>query len=1148
MKTPPYKLDEGHFVIDEINGLPLYIASYFDELRSPLVVVSSNVYKANKIYNSLSSYLPNKRILLFPSDDLIKSEIYSQGKEFMSSRVYAMNEILNDNADIIVINISSLMKRYPSVELFKRNVISLETGKTYKFKEIKTKLSEMGYLNVSKIDQTFQFSIRGDIIDVFSLNYDNPIRLEFFDDELVSIRFFDIATQTSLKEVKKIDLLPASDFLLSEDKINNLEGVLKPYLDKSLAKLSPAKKERLEILTKNDIYDIENRNYSYRCNYYYSLIEENTSLLFEYLKNFTFIYASLSEIEEAMNLLITESDEYLHSLKEEGDLIEDADFYEDITPYISLKPNIHTTDFISSSKDYSFDFNYVDLQFKKVEDIPYILNNYLKEGFKIVLSLSSKSDAKLLTKIFETAEVPYEEVSNFELPSDGVVGIQVYEIPSGFISHDLKILYLANKEVFNTKASTNRYTSRYKEGTIIKSYEELEPGDYVVHEYQGIALYEGLVTLEVDGKHQDYLKLLYKNNEVYYVPLSQFQVVRKYIGKEGYKPALSPLHNDSWEKRKAAIKKRVNDLADRLVELNVSRSMIKGFQFEKDDELQKQFESDFEFELTPDQERSLKEVKDDMESDKVMDRIICGDVGFGKTEIAFRAAFKAILSGKQVLLLCPTTLLARQHYERALERFSPYGAHVCLLSRLNSESVNKKNISLINEGKMDLIIGTHKALSKKISYKNLGLLIIDEEQRFGVEQKEKIKELRNDIDVLTLSATPIPRTLQISLLGVKQLSLISTPPKSRMPIQTFVLPYKEEIVKELIERELARNGQTFFLHNNTETIYNVARRLKELVPSANIAVAHGKMNRPDIEDVMDKFYNGEIDVLVTTSIIENGLDIPNANMVIVQDADHYGLSQLYQIKGRVGRSDKISYAYLMYNEYKELNDKARKRLKTLQEFTALGSGYKIAQRDLMIRGAGDILGPEQAGFIDSIGLDMYLKILDDTVKERLGEKKDESRELELIPNLSLDAYIPDEYASEADKIELYQEILSATNKEQLDTLKVKIADIYGKMPVNVEYLFVKRELDFLVNDAHVKTFTEYEGIIELTLSEEYVNIDKIGTILFEAMLPYLSYIRISYKQNIFTLTITKSKNWFDDLRKILASLVNVYNIERNVNI
>ncbi|MCD8209489.1 MAG: transcription-repair coupling factor [Coprobacillus sp.] len=1107
--------------------------------------MTSNLYKANQIYNSLVGYLPHKRIYLFPSDDLMKSEAYSSGKDFMASRVFALNEIVHDRVDILIVNISALMKKYPCKSLLLSNTISFKVGQTYDFKSLKETFAAMGYINVSKIDQTFQFSVRGDIIDVFSLNYDNPIRLEFFDDELVSIRTFDIATQTSIKELKKAECLPASDFLLEKDKLDHLDSVLLPYIEKSKVFDDKFDNDRLELLTSNDLDDIKNGNITYRSYFYYSLLEPNCVTLFDLLENYTFIYASFDSIKESQNLLLLESDEFIHSLKEEGALIKDADFYIDVSKFFAFNDNILTYDFSTSGKDYVFDFASVDIQFSRIEDIPFVLKTYLSEGYKIVLSIANKSELKLIEKLFTDTSLSYQEVFNFDLPDQDKIGIQVYDMPNGFISRSKKILYLASKEIFNSKRSNSKYISRYKEGSIIRSYEDLEPGDYVVHEYQGIARFEGLVTLEVDNKHQDYLKLLFKNNEIYYVPLSQFQVVRKYVGKEGYKPALSSLHGESWQKKKEAIKKRVNDLADRLVNLNISRSMIKGFQFEKDDDIQKQFESDFPYQLTPDQERTLKEVKDDMESDVVMDRIICGDVGFGKTEIAFRAAFKAILSGKQVCLMCPTTLLARQHFERAVERFAPYGVHLCLLSRLNTERTNDKNIELINQGKIDFVIGTHKVLSKKLKFPNLGLLIIDEEQRFGVEQKEKIKELRNQVDVLTLSATPIPRTLQIALLGVRQLSQIQTPPKDRMPIQTFVMPYKEEIVKELIERELSRGGQVFFLHNNTETIYNVARRLQELIPNAKFAISHGHMDKNDIEDVMEKFYNGEIDVLVSTSIIENGIDIPNANMIIVQDADHYGLSQLYQIKGRVGRSDKISYAYLMYNEYKVLNENARKRLKTLQEFTALGSGYKIAQRDLMIRGAGDILGPEQAGFIDSIGLDMYLEILNDTIKEKLGEPVSGKKE-EVIPYLTMDAYIPDSYAPETDKIELYQEIQSAINKEQLDIIKAKIEDIYGKMPVNVEYLLLKREIDILANDAHLASLNEGENTIEIVLGHDYINIDKVGTLLFEALIPYLSFVSMNYAKEEFHISLTKNKTWINDLMGILKALIKVYNIEGNI--
>ena len=739
-------------------------------------------------------------------------------------------------------------------------------------------------------------------------------------------------------------------------------------------------------------------------------------------------------------------------------------------------------------------------------------------------------------------------VKEFSLPNKHQVGLAISNLPIGFFLEDEKVVFLTSKELFNEKIRITRFDNRFKEATIIKSYEELTPGDYVVHEYQGIGQFESLETLEVEGKHQDYLKLLYHGGEILYVPLSQFQLIRKYLGKEGVRPRLSRLHTKDWERTKAKIKERIHDLAQRLYNLYLERSHIEGYIFPKDDEFQKAFEDSCEFEITKDQMRSLNEIKADMESSKPMDRLLCGDVGFGKTEVAFRAIFKAINSGKQAVMLCPTTLLARQHYEVAMSRFAGFDIKIAIFSRLVPEKKQKEYIEQVKEGKIHLIIGTHRLLSNDIAYKDLGLLVVDEEQRFGVEQKEKLKELKTNIDVLTLSATPIPRTLQISLLGVRSLSQINTPPNERMPIQTYITPFNAGVVKELIQRELGRDGQVFYLHNEIETIYEIASRLKRALPTANIAVAHGKMNKNDIEDVMLKFYSGEVQVLVCTSIIENGIDVPNANMIIVDDSERYGLAQLYQIKGRVGRGNRIAYAYLMYNGNRVLKEETQKRLRALQDFTALGSGYKIAQRDLMIRGAGDILGPEQAGFIDSIGLDMYLRLLNEAVREKITGEEHKEEQYNKTISLSFDAYIPSEYASDSDKIELYQEILAASTIDSLNEIKSRTRDIYGRYPEEVEQLFYKRSIDLMVKICEIRDIKDNKNNVELILGDNFINIKGIGNILFEALIPYLSMIKISYINHKFKIIMTKRGNWLIDLENILKSLVNIIEVNKVVEV
>jgi transcription-repair coupling factor (superfamily II helicase) len=625
---------------------------------------------------------------------------------------------------------------------------------------------------------------------------------------------------------------------------------------------------------------------------------------------------------------------------------------------------------------------------------------------------------------------------------------------------------------------------------------------------------------------------------VLYVPLSQFKLVRKFSGKEGAAPRLHRLQSKDWENTKKKIKEKVDDLAARLVEVYKNRSVTAGYAFPSDDELQSQFENQFPYELTPDQQRSVKEIKADMEKPFPMDRLLCGDVGFGKTEVAFRAAFKAINAHKQVAILCPTTLLARQHYERAADRFASFGIQIAIFSRLIPEAKQKAYIKDILAGKIQLIIGTHRLLSKDIVYRDLGLLIVDEEQRFGVEQKEKIKEIRTNVDVLTLSATPIPRTLQISLLGIRQLSQINTSPLNRVPIQTYVMRHDPLVVKELIERELAREGQVYYLHNRVEDIYLVASQLKTKIKGSRAGVVHGQMDKDEIEDVMVDFYNGTINLLVCTSIIENGIDVSNANLIIVENAANFGLAQLYQIKGRVGRGNRIAYAYLLYEEAERLNEQANKRLKAIQEFTELGSGYKIAQRDLMIRGAGDILGPEQAGFIDTVGLDMYLQLLNEAIQEKKTGIL--TPPITSVASLMIDAYIPETYAKNEDKVELYQAIETAKTFEELQTIEAYIRDLYGRLPDQVQNLLKKRHFDLLTSHPSVGSWQETKAYLDVFCSEAFTNLNRSGTVLFDRIQQHLQVLKVNYANRILRIRLQKTGDWFSILMDLIRALVETY--------
>lgn len=1136
MSTPSLSKKKGHFVVDDSIGISLLTALNYYENKGNYLLITSNLYKAQSIYSKLCSFVPQKDVLLFPADELIRAEMLAQTKEMVATRLYTLNELLNGHGKIVVANLASATRFLPNPDVFKTLTIDFEVGGHYDISKIKKQLIKAGYLLVNKIDQSLQFASRGDIIDIFSVNYDKPIRIEFFDDEIESIRFFEISTQISVKSLQKVTILPASDIILFDEEITKCGNKILDRLEKDQEHLDQGTFEKLRDETTNDVSNILEGNINERLYKYYGLIQSSHFSIFDYCKDFISIFVDEQSIDNSYQILSNESFNYLNELHESGRLISHLQMYQDINS-LNTGKTVRTSTLASSADDEIFNVKTVPFQANKSSDAINIIHTYLNENYSICICLANHEHASLITKQLNELVIPYELTHDFELPEKTKIGISLTNLESGFVLPDSKIVFLTSKELFNEKVRVSRFDSRFKEGTILKSYEDLEPGDYVVHEYQGIGQFIELQTLEVDGTHRDYLKIAYHGGEILYVPLSQFQLVRKYIGKEGSAPRLSHLHTKDWENTKKKIKERVNDLANRLMNLYIERNKVKGFAFQKDDEFQKQFEDSFEYELTPDQATALEAIKKDMESPHPMDRLLCGDVGFGKTELAFRAAFKAILSGKQVAILCPTTLLARQHYELALQRFLPFDVNIAVFSRLVPEKQQQEFLKQVASGKAHLIIGTHRLLSKDINFKDLGLLIVDEEQRFGVEQKEKIKELKTNIDVLSLSATPIPRTLQISLLGVRPMSIINTAPKERIPIQTYVTPFDLDIAKELIERELGRNGQVFYMHNNISSLYLRANRLEKMLPGVTIGVAHGQMSREEIEEAMIKFYNGEIQVLVCTSIVENGIDVPNANMIIVEDSDKYGLSQLYQIKGRVGRSDKIAYAYLMYNKYKQLNEKAQKRLKALQDFTELGSGYKIAQRDLMIRGAGDILGPEQAGFIDSIGLDMYIKLLNEAVQDKMNPH--EENQIGANPELSLDAYIPKEYASDSDKIGLYQEILMAPSLEDLASLKDKTKDIYGELPDEVDKLFVKRTIDLLVRECQVENLSEVYQKVEIVLGDAYLKIRGIGNILFEAMIPYLNFIKVSYTNNKFKIYITKRKTWIDDLENILRTLTNI---------
>lgn len=1137
--TSPLDEEKGNFVISDEVATSLFLADIEKEIPASYVILANNLYSAQTIYENLLNYFPEDNLAFFPSDELLRSEVLSSSYELMSQRLYAMGQLLNKGNHILITHPSALMRFLPSKETFKSHTLLLQKGNSYSLEKIKLSLLEMGYKRVNKVDQSLQFALRGDILDVYSVNLPYPVRIEFFDDVIEEIKYFDIPTQSSTNSISSVYLLSATEYLLSKEEKTNLVTKIDEKLEEEGKKLPS---DIFSILKENTLKDIEDllngspRSSLYR--YFAYGREEGISIL-DYIDARNVIVMDKDGFLAGVETLEEDANKYLKELKDNHLILPCLREYLSLNEALGEnKKVLWCQKFISSPLDQDFKVRPVNKVIPGIAGIVPAIEYYLNERNKVVISLSEPHQRETIKTFLKEAKLDFEEVKDFNLPK-GKLGIGNASLKKGFEIPASKIVYFSSSDLFGGSYSSSRFSSRFKNATILKSYEELKPGDYIVHEANGIGQFLEIVTLENEGIHRDYLKIGYANNEILYVPLEQFRLVRKYAGREGARPTLSHLFSGDWEKKKKKIKERVNLLAERLIALYGNRAKEKGFAFPKDDEMQDRFEREFPFPLTVDQQKSLEEIKADMEKDEPMDRLLCGDVGFGKTEVAFRAAFKAVSAGKQVALLCPTTLLARQHYEVALERFATFGVRISLLSRLVPSAIQKSAIKSIEEGTTDLIIGTHRLLSKDVRYKNLGLLIVDEEQRFGVEQKEKIKEIKQNVDVLTLSATPIPRTLQMSLIGIRALSEINSAPARRMPIQTYVTPYKGAVAIELIQRELSRNGQVFYVYNKVFSIYSKASELARALPNAKIGVVHGKMEKEEIEDTMEKFYNGEINLLICTSIVENGIDVPNANMIIVEDADHFGLSQLYQIKGRVGRGDRIAYAYLMYRPNDKMNEDAVKRLKAIEEFTELGSGYKIAQRDLMIRGAGDILGPEQAGFIDTVGLDLYLKLLGEAIENKKQNILEDTPQ-KANSALSLDAYIPKNYANTSDKIELYQTLENTKSEDEVDKFENKVRDIYGRLPKEMQLLLKKRKMDVLLSSDAFEGLEELRNHIDIRLSSLFSSINGIGLELFNVLTPYLNKVEVTYVEKRLRLRLKKENDWPNDLYKILKEVSSLH--------
>ncbi|MBR2802181.1 MAG: transcription-repair coupling factor [Erysipelotrichaceae bacterium] len=1089
------------------------IALLASRRKETLIVVKENPYLAARLKDQLAPYFEEGEVLQYLPEESLRAEAIAASYENRADRLYALHQILQGNPKIVVVSSGGLVRHLPDPQELRELSFSLRIEDTLDRDALAGKLQKAGYERVSHVEVPLTYAVRGSIVDVYSINYELPLRIEFFDDIIDSLRFFSPQDQKTVSTCKEAEILFARDVFFSEEEKEKLKEEIK----------DPSGTIEMDLsYIDEDVYTP--KLYCYTAFF-------GRSHLLDYFTDPLVYLSDREAISEHMRFLQDDMISYVQENAENGELPLRFSLYGDLHRELLGKKILEGFPFGESVPP----LTELDLPYAPLEDLLKIIDRR-RENYKVI-ALSGREAEEALSVLNEQ-HIPYSILQERLLPG---INFLMADLAQGYeISSADLVIYTAG-ELFRDRPRRGRYALKFAEATALNSYEELKKGDYVVHNQYGIGQYLGIEQREVNGSCQDYLRIVYSGNDVLLVPLSQFSLVRKYVSKEGVVPKLHKLGSKQWQKTREKVEADVSDLAKRLVELYALRETKSGYAFSKDGELQKSFEAAFPYELTADQEKAIAEVKADMEEKTPMDRLLCGDVGFGKTEVALRAAFKAAVDHKQSAYLCPTTILSLQHYKTFTERLKDYPVQVALMNRFNSPAEQKEILQRLKEGKIDILIGTHRILSKDVAFHDLGLLIIDEEQRFGVEHKEKIKELKNNIDVLSLSATPIPRTLQMSLVGIYGLSTLDTPPRNRYPIQTYVVEKNEGLIREVIMRELERKGQVFYLYNDINRIYGIAKKIGEEIPYARVAVAHGKMSREEIEDVMLEFYRGEANVLLCTTIIETGIDIPNANTILVEHAENFGLAQLYQIKGRVGRSDRIAYAYLMIPEKKALSEKSGKRLSAIKEFTALGSGYKIAMRDLAIRGAGDLLGDKQSGFIDNVGLDLYLSLLQEAIRRESGQESKEEKEIVHV-SVPLSTYIPPEFSSnDYDKLGVYHRLDEISDPEELKEYEKQLSDEYGKLPREVSSLFDKKRLEILVGRKEIESVrTESAGFI-ITLSKK-VSDRTDGYKLFAYCNKASKDIKISYTRDRLILV---APNRREEVYKLIRLTDDLKELEKH---
>ncbi|HEU5572924.1 TPA: transcription-repair coupling factor [Streptococcus pneumoniae] len=1043
----------------------LAIASSLEK-EDRIVLLTSTYGEAEGLVSDLISILGEELVYPFLVDDAPMVEFLMSSQEKIISRVEALRFLTDSSKKgILVCNIAASRLILPSPNAFKDSIVKISVGEEYDQHAFIHQLKENGYRKVTQVQTQGEFSLRGDILDIFEISQLEPCRIEFFGDEIDGIRSFEVETQLSKENKTELTIFPASDMLLREKDYQRGQSALEKQISKTL---SPILKSYLEEIL-SSFHQKQSHADSRK---FLSLCYDKTWTVFDYIEKDTPIF--FDDYQKLMNqyeVFERELAQYFTEELQNSKAFSDMQYFSDIEQiYKKQSPVTFFSNLQKGLGNLKFDkiyqFNQYPMQefFNQFSFLKEEIERYKKMDYTIILQSSNSMGSKTLEDMLEEYQIKLDSRDKTSICKESVNLIEG-NLRHGFHFVDEKILLITEHEIFQKKLKRRFRRQHVSNAERLKDYNELEKGDYVVHHIHGIGQYLGIETIEIKGIHRDYVSVQYQNGDQISIPVEQIHLLSKYISSDGKAPKLNKLNDGHFKKAKQKVKNQVEDIADDLIKLYSERSQLKGFAFSADDDDQDAFDDAFPYVETDDQLRSIEEIKRDMQASQPMDRLLVGDVGFGKTEVAMRAAFKAVNNHKQVVILVPTTVLAQQHYTNFKERFQNFAVNVDVLSRFRSKKEQTATLEKLKNGQVDILIGTHRVLSKDVVFADLGLMIIDEEQRFGVKHKETLKELKKQVDVLTLTATPIPRTLHMSMLGIRDLSVIETPPTNRYPVQTYVLEKNDSVIRDAVLREMERGGQVYYLYNKVDTIVQKVSELQELIPEASIGYVHGRMSEVQLENTLLDFIEGQYDILVTTTIIETGVDIPNANTLFIENADHMGLSTLYQLRGRVGRSNRIAYAYLMYRPEKSISEVSEKRLEAIKGFTELGSGFKIAMRDLSIRGAGNLLGKSQSGFIDSVGFELYSQLLEEAIAKRNGNANANTRtkgNAELI--LQIDAYLPDTYISDQrHKIEIYKKIRQIDNRVNYEELQEELIDRFGEYPDVVAYLLeiglVKSYLD-----------------------------------------------------------------------------------------